>query len=61
MDVTIVLENGDVISESDLERAEKSVFLSIKKELPEEVLFQETINILLDRCKQSLKYKKIIL
>lgn len=61
MDATIVLENGDVISESDLERAEKSVFLSIKKELPEEVLFQETINILLDRCKQSLKYKKIIL
>ena len=61
MDLTIVLENGDVISESDLERAEKAVFLSIKKELPEEVLFQETINIVLDRCKQSLKYKKIIL
>lgn len=61
MDVTIVLENGMTISESDLGKAEKAVFLAIKKELPEEILCKETINIVLDKCKQSLKYKKIVL
>ena len=61
MESIIILGNGEHLDQKYLDRAQESVLLAIKKELPEEVFFQETIDLVLDKCKENLKYKKICL
>lgn len=61
MESIIILGNGESLNQKYLDKAQESALLAIKKELPEEVFFQETINLVLDKCKENLKYKKICL
>lgn len=61
MNEVVIFSNGQSLDKEYIEKAQEAALLAIKKELPEEMFFQEAINVILERCKEDLKYKKICL
>lgn len=61
METVLVLGGGERILQSDIDKAVEAVLSVIKKELHEEVLSIETIELVLNECKENIRYKKICL
>ncbi|MFR5114044.1 hypothetical protein [Turicibacter sanguinis] len=61
METVLVSGGGERILQSDIDKAVEAVLSVIKKELHDEVLSVETIELVLNECKETIRYKKICL
>lgn len=61
METALVLGSGETIFQSDIDKVTESILLIIKKELRSEVLSIELIELVLNECKEQIRYKKICL
>ncbi len=61
MESVLVSGGGERILQSDIDKAVEAVLSVIKKELHDEVLSVETIELVLNECKETIRYKKICL
>lgn len=61
METVLVSGGGERILQSDIDKAVEAVLSVIKKELHDEVLSVETIELVLNKCKETIRYKKICL
>ena len=57
----LMLGNGMTLSTEIIDKCKEKVFLVIEKELPEEIQIHEAYLLILEQCKEELKYKRIIL
>lgn len=61
LDTIIRFHNGISVPNTLLDKASKSAIVAIKNELPEEAQVYGVLYEVLERCKQELDSKKIVL